>query len=210
MVSEGIKTFLSCSHFRAIDYFLESITDTSKCLHMAYECKSYDEFLKGICGHCHSDSHLCSEMGYRANLYFSQQLRESRQQPVKMYFATSKKRPFCCKLCFHYSFTTLLVNASFYLFHLASASFIRLLLHFSFHLTTSFCNNSCEKKFPIFTLETFPTSHSFPLLFHSPFASPLSTDVSLHFTPLSLLRLPILVSTELPLCAHNKSSFFLR
>ena len=97
MVSEGIKTFLSCSHFRAIDYFLESITDTSKCLHMAYECKSYDEFLKGVCGHCHSDSHLCSEMGYRANLYYSQQLKNQRKDSVKMYFATSKKRPFCCK-----------------------------------------------------------------------------------------------------------------
>ena len=98
MVSEGIKTFLSCSHFRAIDYFLESITDTSKCLHMAYECKSYDEFLKGMCGHCHSDSHLCSEMGYRANLYYSQQLKYQRKDSAKMYFATSKKRPFCCKL----------------------------------------------------------------------------------------------------------------
>lgn len=97
MVSEGIKTFLSCSHFRSIDYFLESITDTSRCLHMAYECKSYDEFLKGICGHCHSDSHLCSEMGLRANLYYSQELKKQRKESVKMYFATSKKRPFCCK-----------------------------------------------------------------------------------------------------------------
>lgn len=70
-ISEGLRTFLSCSHYRAIDYYLESITGPGeKCLHLAYECKNYDDFVRGVCGHCHDDSHLCAEMGFRANLYY--------------------------------------------------------------------------------------------------------------------------------------------
>ena len=70
-ISEGLRTFLSCSHYRAIDYYLESITGPGeKCLHLAYECKTYDDFVRGVCGHCHDDSHLCAEMGFRANLYY--------------------------------------------------------------------------------------------------------------------------------------------
>ena len=70
-ISEGIRTFLSCSHYRAIDYFLESITGPGeKCLHLAYECKNYDDFVSGVCGHCNDDSNLCAEMGFRANLYY--------------------------------------------------------------------------------------------------------------------------------------------
>lgn len=95
MVSEGLRTFLSCSHYRAIDYYLESITDRSKCLHMGYECQSYEEFLKGVCGHCHDDTHLCSEMGFRSNLYFNQMIKTERSNPIKLYFSTSRKKPFC-------------------------------------------------------------------------------------------------------------------
>lgn len=94
-VSEGLKTFLSCSHFRAIDYYLESITDSGKCLHLGYECRSYEDFLAGVCGHCHDDTHLCSEMGFHANIYYPKSLKLSRSEPIKLYFNTNKKKPFC-------------------------------------------------------------------------------------------------------------------
>ena len=89
-ISEGLRTFLSCSHYRAIDYYLESITAPGeKCLHLAYECKTYDDFVRGVCGHCHDDSHLCAEMGFRANLYYYSSQSKSNGLPSTLTTATS-------------------------------------------------------------------------------------------------------------------------
>lgn len=97
MISEGLRTFLSCSHYRAIDYFIESISDSSKCLHMGYECKSYEDFQRGLCGHCHDDTNLCSEMGFRSIQYFNQMIKKSRNEPIKLFYSTSRQKPYCCK-----------------------------------------------------------------------------------------------------------------
>ena len=96
-VSEGLKTFLSCSHYRAIDYYLESISDAGKCLHLAYECKSYSDFLTGSCGHCHDEQHLCAEMGFHSHHYYPKAAKLSRSESVKLYFNTNKRKPFCRK-----------------------------------------------------------------------------------------------------------------
>lgn len=97
MISEGLRTFLSCSHYRAVDYFIESISDSSKCLHMGYECKSYEDFQRGICGHCHDETNLCSEMGFRSIQYFNQMIKKSRNEPIKLFYSTSRQKPYCCK-----------------------------------------------------------------------------------------------------------------
>lgn len=95
-VSEGLRTFLSCSHYRAIDYYIESIKEQTQCLHMGYECANYQDFLRGACGHCNDDTHLCAEMGFRSNLYFNQ-LKREKSSPITMYFNTNKKKPYCRK-----------------------------------------------------------------------------------------------------------------
>lgn len=102
MIKDGVRELRSCSPYRAIDYYIESIANSSKCLHMAYECSSYEDFKAGHCGHyCNDEDHLCSEVGFRSNLYFNSMIKASRSEPIKLFYTTARKKPFCCK-CYYF------------------------------------------------------------------------------------------------------------
>lgn len=51
---QGMRRFLACDHVRAHEYFNESVN--SQCDFIAIECDSYEDFLKGECFSCLSDT----------------------------------------------------------------------------------------------------------------------------------------------------------
>ncbi|XP_056013680.1 inactive pancreatic lipase-related protein 1-like [Ostrea edulis] len=77
---EPITDNLSCSHIRAIDFFIESIN--SQCEFLAFPCKTYLDFVRGKCTSCEKG---CNKMGYHAN----------NKSTGKFYLNTGADRPFC-------------------------------------------------------------------------------------------------------------------
>lgn len=77
----GCNAFLnySCSHDRAVEFFLASFTARSQCRFHAFQCSSWDEFKNGNCRK--SDT----EMGY----YLTKTARGN------YYLKTTDKYPFC-------------------------------------------------------------------------------------------------------------------
>lgn len=84
-----------CHHQRAVDYVLESITDT-QCMSLAYECSSYEMFRKGRCSDCGSDGSRCAPMGYRADHW-----KRFKNDTVsrRMFLDTNSVNPYCS---YHY------------------------------------------------------------------------------------------------------------
>ena len=75
-----------CSHGRAPDLFIESIT--SQCPFRAYPCAGgWDDFTRGNCLTCPSTG--CPEMGYKA-------INSKGKASGKYYLFTNDEKPFSC------------------------------------------------------------------------------------------------------------------
>ena len=74
---------VSCSHSRATQYFIASVTGS--CSYAAYPCDSYTSFKRGRCRACKG---ACSSMGFDA---------DRTKRTGKFYIKTNRKSPFCGK-----------------------------------------------------------------------------------------------------------------
>eukprot|EP00112_Aurelia_sp_Birch-Aquarium-sp1_P022973 Seg667.5 transcript_id=Seg667.5/GoldUCD/mRNA.D3Y31 product="Pancreatic lipase-related protein 2" protein_id=Seg667.5/GoldUCD/D3Y31 len=87
----GAKAFFTCSHYRAVHYFTESID--GKCPFRAYECDSWKDFTKARCTSCPPTG--CPMMGYDA-------IEHKNKVIGSFYLRTSPQQPFCT---YHYKVT---------------------------------------------------------------------------------------------------------
>ena len=62
----ALRQMLGCNHFRAYEYFIESIN--TKCDFVGVECPSWDVFQTGSCNGCltDGDQYGCAPLGIRA------------------------------------------------------------------------------------------------------------------------------------------------
>ncbi|XP_065290202.2 pancreatic triacylglycerol lipase-like [Dermacentor albipictus] len=78
-----------CNHERAIDYFLDSITER-ECTSLAFACISFETFRSGRCSDCGNNGRLCARMGMHADSW-----RPVDNTSVQMYLHTMAEAPFC-------------------------------------------------------------------------------------------------------------------
>ncbi|RWS15660.1 Pancreatic triacylglycerol lipase-like protein [Dinothrombium tinctorium] len=96
-IGEGVRRFVACHHYRAIDYYLETITPTAtSCLPLGYKCENFTSFTEGRCDKCDSPGVDCAEMGFKSINYFT----PNDAKPKKFYLNTNRRKPFCI---FHYN-----------------------------------------------------------------------------------------------------------
>ncbi|XP_003744753.1 pancreatic triacylglycerol lipase [Galendromus occidentalis] len=96
-ILEGIRTVAACNHMRAIDYviqFLENSVVNSTCTPIAFACQNYEIFERGYCSDCGSDGSRCAVMSLD-DANHNGGLRKKSNDPVRMYFKTGPKSPFC-------------------------------------------------------------------------------------------------------------------
>lgn len=91
----GARAVAACSHQRAIDYVMETITDVH-CSSLAFACSSYEMFEKGRCADCGRDGSLCALMGMHADGWMRFK-NDSRSE--SMFLGTNSETPFCA---FHF------------------------------------------------------------------------------------------------------------
>lgn len=91
-----IGELVTCSHMRAIDYFVESIT-ASECHFASVQC-AWSEFLEGTCPPCNNtNTPKCAQMGFRV-FQWARQMASARvdaKDSTKFYLETNWKAPFC-------------------------------------------------------------------------------------------------------------------
>ncbi|XP_077549862.1 pancreatic lipase-related protein 2-like [Haemaphysalis longicornis] len=87
---QGMRAIVSCNHQRAVQYMLDSI-ENEHCQPLAFECPSYDAYLRGQCADCGPDGSRCAVMGEHAVQWSRFKGNESR----RMYTITNAHRPFC-------------------------------------------------------------------------------------------------------------------
>ncbi|KFM58263.1 Pancreatic lipase-related protein 2, partial [Stegodyphus mimosarum] len=87
---DAARRFVSCNHQRAVDFFTYSI-NYKKILPVAHECRSWSDYLGGLCSDCGPDGRKCAILGFRADEY---RQRKNDSQSIKMYLATSGSAPF--------------------------------------------------------------------------------------------------------------------
>jgi len=85
--TSSVKRLVGCSHYRAINYFLESIN--SRCKFTARKCASYYDFLVGKCESC--SKRKCRRLGYFSND------RTRIRTKGSYYLSTKRRSPFCKK-----------------------------------------------------------------------------------------------------------------
>ncbi|XP_028514063.1 inactive pancreatic lipase-related protein 1 [Exaiptasia diaphana] len=97
-VVDKIVKLVGCEHFRAHQYFIESIKST-ECLFRSYPCRSWNEFRRGDCMECGANGKNCPEMGFNAIKY----------KDVKngnFYLYTNEKPPYCVSRYMYVRFET--------------------------------------------------------------------------------------------------------
>ncbi|ESO92411.1 hypothetical protein LOTGIDRAFT_216933 [Lottia gigantea] len=77
---------VSCSHHRAISYFLETLQQNQTCQFQAYPCSTFKDYLKGSCTSCGDGP--CPVLGYRSI---------DSHRKGKYYLKTNSQSPFCMK-----------------------------------------------------------------------------------------------------------------
>ncbi|XP_050534680.1 pancreatic triacylglycerol lipase-like isoform X1 [Daktulosphaira vitifoliae] len=103
---QGMRRFLACNHVRAHEFFTESIKPS--CNFIAIECDSYEDFLKGECFSCYSESNpegrICAEMGMRSTGHWKRHAPmiaagDANTMPhLRLFTITSETAPFCVNL----------------------------------------------------------------------------------------------------------------
>jgi len=96
---DGAVSFFTCSHYRAVHYFIESLD--ARCPFNAYPCSSYKEFKRTTCTVCPAAG--CPMMGYNSQEHIGK-LNGS------FYLRTNGESPFCV---FHYKITFYTANGFF-------------------------------------------------------------------------------------------------
>lgn len=107
---DRISRLVTCSHLRAIDYFLESLSNKNHCHFNSVPCGSWSEYLDGKCSteNCSrnfNDSKLvtCPPMGLQA-YNWAQQMADRRAENgpkvdlfyrKKLYLETNSQSPYC-------------------------------------------------------------------------------------------------------------------
>ena len=85
---EDIRDIATCSHNRAVELFMDSCNNP--CSYLAFECPSYEAYVRGECGHCGEDNSKCCSVGMGASEY-----EFKGRTNVKMYIDTTKAPSFC-------------------------------------------------------------------------------------------------------------------
>ena len=85
--TEGLFDYASCSHYRAVRYFIESISDPTA--FQSYKSKNYSTFKKGKCNKCTSKT--CLNMGYHAR----------KGKTGRYFLQTNSKAPFSGDIIFY-------------------------------------------------------------------------------------------------------------
>ncbi|XP_053696867.1 pancreatic lipase-related protein 2-like [Sabethes cyaneus] len=88
--------FFSCSHVRAVSYFIESIQ--SKCPFTAIACESYEKFLAGDCFECDRDGHMCFTFGFKSYGSYRRMVESNQiigNREIQAYLMTKPAEPFC-------------------------------------------------------------------------------------------------------------------
>ena len=114
-IGEGVRRFVACHHYRAVDYYLESILPSSnQCIQIAYQCSNYTDFLEGKCFKCNWNKlgHACVQMGFRAD--HELEYLKKDDPPRKLYLSTNRRTPYCGKssCLVSYSDYTLVVSTN--------------------------------------------------------------------------------------------------
>ncbi|ESO92409.1 hypothetical protein LOTGIDRAFT_120766, partial [Lottia gigantea] len=81
-----LSSDVSCSHHRAISYFLETLQQNQTCQFQAYPCSTFKDYLKGSCTSCGDGP--CPILGYRSI---------DSHRKGKYYLKTNSQSPFCMK-----------------------------------------------------------------------------------------------------------------
>ncbi|KAB7498880.1 Pancreatic lipase-related protein 2 [Armadillidium nasatum] len=84
-----VSNEVTCGHLRPITYYIESILNPS-CQWVSYECSSFEQFQKGECSSCGTDSSNCGLLGPRAIEY-----TDKSRENVVLFIKTAAKSPFC-------------------------------------------------------------------------------------------------------------------
>ena len=77
---------MSCSHYRAVHYFIESLD--ARCPFRAYPCSSYNEFKRASCDVCPASG--CPMMGYNSQ-------EHNGKLNGSFFLRTNGQSPFCGK-----------------------------------------------------------------------------------------------------------------
>lgn len=99
-VAAAFRRVVGCNHFRAYEYFIESIN--SKCPFIAVECPSWEKFASGECNGCLTDGdpYSCDYMGFYA--FTKLQGKRPEKENRALFILTSENEPFCA---YHYRVT---------------------------------------------------------------------------------------------------------
>ncbi|RWS10027.1 lipase-like protein, partial [Dinothrombium tinctorium] len=87
---------IPCSHLRVIPLINFDLNKYGNCQIVAYQCKGYDEFLKGRCASC--TNNRCQLMGHEVQSFDSQQslvIGQSEFRRTCFYTKTSASEPYC-------------------------------------------------------------------------------------------------------------------
>ena len=81
---DAIFDLVSCSHYRAVLYFIHSINHPQR--FKSFTCKNYEKFLGGNCSNCKSKEgkQLCQHLG----------LHVDKEARGKFYLLTTSQKPF--------------------------------------------------------------------------------------------------------------------
>ena len=90
-IIQTLKDLVTCSHARAVLFFIESIN--SKCMMRSYSCETKWLFDNGQCSSCTDHLNECQIMGFYARMPPS-------KLPVQYHLATRSRSPFCGKFRF--------------------------------------------------------------------------------------------------------------
>lgn len=80
---DGDKS-VACSHGRAHEFYIESITSSGSCQFTSYPCADWDQYLTGICHTCPAGG--CPVMGYNSDASSAQ---------GSFYLTTTMNSPYC-------------------------------------------------------------------------------------------------------------------
>ncbi|CAB4012501.1 pancreatic lipase-related 2-like, partial [Paramuricea clavata] len=93
-IIQTLKDLVTCSHARAVLFFIESIN--SKCMMRSYSCETKWLFDNGQCSSCTDYLNECQIMGFYARMPPS-------KLPVQYHLVTPSRSPFCAKITIYTS-----------------------------------------------------------------------------------------------------------
>ncbi len=89
----AFRRLIGCNHFRAYEYFIESIN--GDCPFTGVECPSYEAFVHGACDGCLAGEEFrgCEYMGFKA--FSTHNGTRPKKEYRKFFLLTEPEKPFC-------------------------------------------------------------------------------------------------------------------